>query len=154
MGQWDLSAGPYDSGAIRFLRLRHFLEAVKPSAVFYEDVKFDMPVNKGLPPGALLARVATSAEFIGSLKATTATWCEERQIPCTGFSISQIKKRAVGRGRANKEEMIAACNRLFGTDFEIEGYENTGADNIADAAFVCLLGMEGYADGLSGKEDQ
>jgi len=148
MGQWDLSAGPYDSGAIRFLRLRHFLSAVRPDLVFYEDVKFDPPGINKMNAGAVLARTATSSEFLGALKATVATWCEEHDVPCSGFKIGTIKKRATGRGNANKEQMIEACNKMFGSSFETEGYETTGVDNIADSAFVCLLGLEQYADGL------
>ena len=30
IGQWDLSAGSYDSGALRFVRLRQFLSILKP----------------------------------------------------------------------------------------------------------------------------
>src|SRR4051812_7865055 len=40
MGQWDLSAGPFDSGAIRFVRLRQFLAILQPSLVFYEEPRF------------------------------------------------------------------------------------------------------------------
>jgi Holliday junction resolvasome RuvABC endonuclease subunit len=149
MGQWDLSAGPYDSGAIRFLRLRHFLHATRPDAVFYEDVKFDPPGVSKMNAGAVLARVATASEFLGALKATVCTWCEEHAVPCTGFKIGTIKKRATGRGNANKEDMIRACNELFGSSLEVEGYESSGTDNIADSAFVCLLGLEQYADALS-----
>jgi hypothetical protein len=148
MGQWDLSAGSYDSGAIRFLRLRHFLAAAKPDAVFYEDVKFDPPGINKINAGAVLARVATASEFLGACKATTCCWCEEHNIPCTGFKIGTIKKRATGHGNANKEDMIKACNKLFGASFETEGYETTGVDNIADSSFVCLLGLEQYASGL------
>ena len=42
-GQLDLSAGPYDSGAIRFVKLRHFLSAIKPDMVAFEDVKYTPP---------------------------------------------------------------------------------------------------------------
>lgn len=148
MGQWDLSAGSYDSGAIRFVKLRHFLAALKPDAVFYEDVKFDPPGINKMNQGAVLARVATASEFLGALKATVCTWCEEHGVPCAGFKIGTIKKRATGKGNANKEDVIKACNALFETSLAVEGYENTGTDNVADSAFVCLLGLELYGDGL------
>jgi len=151
LGQLDLSAGSYESGAIRFVKLRHFLAAVSPDLVVYEDVKFTatQDINRA-NANAVMARISTSAEFLGALKATVCTWCEECGVPCTGFKIGTIKKRATGRGNASKEDMIEAANVLFGAQLEVEGYEATGVDNVADASFVCLLGLEQYADGLEG----
>ena len=148
MGQLDLSAGPFDSGAIRFVRLRQFLSFIKPDAIFYEEVKVQPAGIVGLPVAAVLARVSPAAELIGAFKTTVCTWAEEGGIPCTGFSIGTIKKRATGRGNSNKEDIIKACNELFGTDFSTEGYETTGVDNIADAAFCLLLGLEQYGAGI------
>lgn len=149
MGQWDLSAGPYDSGAIRFVRLRRFLELVQPNLVAYEDVKFTpAEALSRMSAAAVMARAATAAELIGAFRATVVTWCEEKNVPCTGFSIGQIKKRATGKGNASKAEMISACNAQFGTSFPVENYESTGVDNVADAAFVCLLAYEQISLGL------
>ena len=153
LGQLDLSAGSYDSGAIRFVRLRHFLAAFRPDAVFYEHVRFTPPKLTKVNQHAILARTATASEFLGALKATVCTWCEEYGVPCTGFSIQTIKKRATGKGNASKEDVIRACNETFGTTFELEGYENSGVDNIADASFCCLLGLEQYGHGLPTTED-
>lgn len=155
MGQWDLSAGPYESGAIRFLRLRQFLSVVRPDVIFYEEVKNNPAGIDNLPARAAIARASTAAELIGSFKATVCTWAEEFDIPCTGFSIGTIKKRATGHGNSGKKDMIEACNEAFGSNFEIEGYENTGVDNIADAAWILLLGLEQYGAGLTsqGEED-
>ena len=61
------------------------------------------------------------------------------------------KRRATGRGNANKAAIIKACNSLFGTKFDPEKYESSGEDNIADSAFVCLLTCEEYAAGLPKK---
>lgn len=150
MGQWNLSAGPYDSGAIRFVRLRQFLSMLEPDLVAYEEVK-NNPIDIGkVHPRVAIARAATAAELLGSFKSTVCTWCEENNVPCIGFPIGTIKKRATGKGNANKEGVIAAANALFGTEFGTEDYESTGVDNICDAAFVCLLAMEEYADGLPG----
>jgi hypothetical protein len=148
-GQWDLSAGPNDSGAIRFVRLRQFLAVVRPEIVFYEDVKHvppDMPNLINLT--AILARAARPIEFLGALKATVACWCEEHDIPCVGFPIGAIKKRATGHGGANKVAMIDACNKLFKAGLDPDGYETSGADNVADACFCMLLGIESYSMGV------
>lgn len=152
-GQLDLSAGPYDSGAIRFLRLRHFLSAIKPDLIAYEDVRYTPPGGKGfVSAGALLARAAPACEWFGALKATVSTWAEENGIPCTGVPIGSIKKRATGKGNANKSDIIKACNEEFKFDFDPEGYESTGADNIADSVFVCALIVETYGLGLQEKK--
>lgn len=150
MGQWDLSAGPYDSGAIRFVRLRHFLSALKPDLIFYEDVKnvAGMPKPNKFNLTAIMARAATSAELLGAFRATVCTWAEENGVPCTGFGVGVIKKRATGKGNSGKEGVIAACNELFGSELPVEGYETSGVDNIADSAFVLLLGLEQYGAGI------
>jgi Holliday junction resolvasome RuvABC endonuclease subunit len=147
-GQLDLSAGPYDSGAIRFIRLRHFLAAIKPDLVAFEDVRYTPPNTGFQSVGALLARAAPACEWFGALKATAATWCEAQGIPITGIPIGTIKKRATGKGNANKSDIIAACNKEFGFNFEVEGYESTGVDNIADAVYVCSVLIEQYGSGL------
>lgn len=150
MGQWDLSAGQYDSGAIRFLRLRYFLSAVQPDLVFYERVRYtpgETPNKMNLH--AIVARAATSMEFFGALFGTLSSWCEERDIPCEGISIQDIKRRATNRGNANKSDIIQACNKLFGSDLDHEKYDSVGHDNVADSAFVCLLAMERYGQALS-----
>lgn len=154
MGQLDLSAGPYDSGAIRFVRLRHFLAAMKPNLIAYEDVKFTPSgsdvagkTNK-FSISRVLARSAKASELIGAFRATTACWAEENNIPCFGIPIGEIKKRATNKGNADKIEIIEACNSMFNTDFDPNSYKTTGVDNIADAAFVCLIACEQYYKGL------
>ena len=156
MGQWDLSAGPYDSGAIRFVRLRQFLEFTRPDLVAYEEVRFT-PSEKVTKYNAasLMHRAATSMELFGAFRATICTWCEENGVPCTSFPIKTIKKRATAKGISNKEDVIRACNETFGTDFDPETYNNTGVDNVADAAWLCLLAQEQYGLGLEyPKEDE
>lgn len=154
MGQWDLSAGPYDSGAIRFVRLRQFLSYTKPDLVCFEDVKYTSPVKPTrVNATAIVARAASVGELFGAFKATVAAWCEENDVPCTSFGIGAIKKRATGKGNANKEALILACNEAFGSTLDTEGYENTGVDNIADAAWVCLMAQEQYGLGMTYPEE-
>lgn len=150
IGQWDLSAGPYDSGALRFVRLRQFLSVLKPDLVAFEDVRYT-PSEKltKFNMHAILARAATSCEFFGALKATVSSWAEENGVSCGSFPIGTIKRRATGKGNANKSDMIKACNEMFRTEFDSENYETAGYDNAADSAFVCLLALENYAKGLT-----
>lgn len=151
-GQLDLSAGPYDSGAIRFIRLRQFLSAIKPDLICYEDVKYTPSGQGFMSVGAIIARAAPACEWFGALKATVSTWAEENNVPCSGVPIGTIKKRATGKGNANKVDIIKACNSEFGFDFDHEGYESSGADNIADSVYVCALAIETY--GLGFKEQK
>jgi Holliday junction resolvasome RuvABC endonuclease subunit len=150
IGQWDLSAGPYDSGALRFVRLRQFLSVLKPDLIAFEDVRYT-PSEKltKFNMHAILARAATSCEFFGALKATVSSWAEENGVACGSFPIGTIKRRATGKGNANKSDMIKACNEMFRTEFDSENYETAGYDNAADSAFVCLLALENYAKGLT-----
>lgn len=149
IGQWDLSLGPWDSGPLRHIRLKQFLEIAQPDLIIYEEVKYDAQIRPGMGPGAIVARVASAAEFLGGLKATLAVWAEEQGIPAQGLPITVIKKFATQRGNANKTDMITAANERFGTSFDCENYEQTGVDNMADAAFCCLYGVTHYADGMS-----
>lgn len=153
-GIWDLSIGPYDGGPIRHIRLKQFLEIAQPSLVMYEDVKFtpaaDLFKNKAGGLQAIISRVSTPAEFLGGLKVTVTTWCAERGLPSEGIGISQIKQFATGRGNAGKADMIRSCNTKFGTELDPETYEKNGDDNIADAAFVCAMGVEWYGRGVTG----
>lgn len=141
--QWDLSPQGLESSAARYVRLRGFLNATDADAIAYEDVKYSPPkeffVNKKFGIPAILSRVSTAAEVLGGMKVTAATWAEEANLVCMGFAISTIKKYATGNGKASKDDMIAALNKLLGSAFDASKYKSTGIDNVVDAAFVLLL---------------
>jgi hypothetical protein len=152
LGQWDLSIGPWDSGPLRLIRLKQFLSVTNPALIMYEDVKFTPAKTQmeGKKINMIIARVATASELLGILKGTVTTWAEENNIPAEGASISEIKKYATGKGNSGKPAMIRACNDRFGTDFDDgeEAYKKEGTDNMADAAFVCAMGIDYYSEGL------
>ena len=155
MGLWDLSSGRYDTGNIGFLRLRQFLHTVRPTIVWYEDVKFTpSEAVTRFNASRIIARAATSAELIGAFKQTLVLWCEDRDVHCTGIPIGTIKKRATGKGNANKEDMIRACNLEFQTNFDVESYHTTGADNVADAAWVLRTGLDELGDAIDVKKSK
>ena len=147
VGLLDLSAGPFDSGALRFLRLRQVLHIIKPDIVGFEDVKYTPAetITK-FNVGAIMARAATSCEFFGGMKSVLSTYCEEFDVPCQGFPIGTIKKRATGKGNANKEDMIKAANAARGFDLVVDGYATVGSDNVADAFWVLTLLGEQFPD--------
>lgn len=146
IGVLDLRTGRYDSGNLVFLRLRRFLDVVKPSVVFYEDVKFTP--DRSLSSAQALARAATSLELLASLRQTVVLWCEDHSVYCTGIPIGTIKKEATGKGNANKAQVVMACNKRFGTNFDPENLETNGHDNAADAAFVLACGLTEYGDSI------
>lgn len=155
LDQWDLSIGTYDSTALRHIRLRQFLQVLQPDLIGFEDVKVDVPLDQFQGKlGALVARVVPTAEFLGTLKITLATWAEVHQVPLQGLAIAQIKKFATGKGNAGKEAMIEACNEALGVDLAVEDYEKTGADNIADAAHILRMMLETYSEGMEGVTTQ
>lgn len=151
MGQFDLSAASYESGAIRFVRLRQMLYELNPSIIFYENVRATPPQLPGrmMSPAQILGRAAPAMELIGALRATVCTYAEEQGIPCVGLGIGEIKKHATGKGNSDKVAMIHAANAKFGAELDPEGYENSGADNVADAAFVLDLGLLTHAKGCT-----
>lgn len=156
LDQWDLSIGTYDSTALRHIRLQQFLSVLQPDAIGFEDVKVDVPLEqfKGKPLGMIVARVVPTAEFLGTLKITLSVWAERHNVPLQGIAITEIKKFATGKGNAGKVDMIRACNTALGVDLDEEGYEKTGADNIADAAHVLRMMIETYSEGLDGSSNQ
>lgn len=151
VGQWDLSVGSFDSGVLRFIRLKQFLSLVCPSLICYEEVRFtpDAGLMASRNIGAILARAATASELIGGFKTTLVTWAEERNIPIQGVGISEIKRYATGKGVADKPTMIAAANARFGISLDAEGYETAGDDNMADAAWICAMAVDRYSEGLN-----
>jgi Holliday junction resolvasome RuvABC endonuclease subunit len=126
---------------------------VSPDVVGYEDVKYTPPreffVNKKFGIPAVLSRVATASEVLGGMKVTVATWVEEASLLSNGFAISTIKKYATGNGKASKDDMIAAANKLLGAAFDASKYKSTGIDNVVDAAFVLLLLIQTVHAGIT-----
>lgn len=153
---WDLSIGPWDTRMLQVLRLRQFLTIVDPDVILMENVKYVPPkefMDRGI--NAVISRAATTLEFFGMLKTAVCFWADENDVPVQSIEIMQIKQFAtqqaeyVRKGTPNKEDIIACCNKVFGTDFDPTTYEKTGCDNITDAAFVMLMGVQAYSDGLS-----
>jgi len=148
-GQLDLSVLPYETGPLRFIRLKQFLSVLQPDAIGFEDVKYTPTVKNGGPIGVIMSRISKSAELLGGLKVILATWAEETEVPLQSLGIGQIKKYATNKGNAGKEAMIAAANERYGVNLDAKDYKSTGVDNLADALHICAMMIEGYTVGLS-----
>lgn len=142
-GQLDLSLNSYETRAVHPLRLRGFLQSIRPDVVFVEDVKYTAQKEFG-SVAAACARVYNTAEFFGGLKQAIGDWGEITNTPVLYFPIGRIKQRATGSGRANKLDIIRAHNKEFATDFPVDEKlaAATGVDNVADSGFILALGLE------------
>lgn len=117
-GTWDLSAKRHEGGGMRFLRLDRYLVEVldqhRPAVVAYEEVRRHVGVD--------------AAHIYGGIIASISRLCEQRSIPYQGQPVGTVKKRATGKGNADKQAMIAAANARWSI--------SVVDDNEADALWV------------------
>lgn len=100
-GTWDLSVRRDESKGMRLLRLRGKLTECK-TLVGVDLVVYEAARNAG--PKMQGALVVT-AQFTAIIEA----WCCDNGVEYQGYSPTEIKKHAVGKGNANKEAMILAA---------------------------------------------
>jgi Holliday junction resolvasome RuvABC endonuclease subunit len=146
---WDLSIGNFDTTPLRILRLFKLLEMLEPDLILFERVRHtpnQQMIRQLKSIAAVVAKAATSIELIGALTAALSVWAEQRGIPVQGVGIQEIKKFATGSGAAGKPDVIAAANSKFEAGLPVINFEKTGADNIADAMFLCSMGVENFGD--------
>lgn len=127
-GTWDLSSKRHEGGGMRYVRLARYLSELFDSshavAVYYEEVRRHLGTD--------------AAHIYGGIVAMIAAECERRKIPYGGIPVGTVKKRATGKGNADKEKMLAAANLNW------PGCCITD-DNEADARWIAVCGKEGFA---------
>jgi Holliday junction resolvasome RuvABC endonuclease subunit len=113
---------------MRLIRLRAKLEEIATSVgadlVVYEAARHGAPKMAGA--------LVVQAELQGVIK----LWCEERRLAYRGYSPSEIKAHATGKGNASKAAVIAAAIAKFGAVKD---------DNQADALWLLDLATSEYA---------
>lgn len=118
-GVWNLKGGRFEGGGMRFVRFRKYVREVIDSAgvcrVAFEEVRRHMGVD--------------AAHVYGGLLAVLSEECEVRKIPYEGIPVATIKKKATGKGNADKAAMIAAARARW-PHLQIED------DNQADAMWI------------------
>lgn len=129
-GTWDISVRRDESAGMRLIRLRGKLNEVMANAgvtlCVYEAARNAAPKMQGaLVVGAMLQSVIT-------------VWCEDNKIEYRGFSPSEIKKYATGKGNAGKEDMLSAAITRWP---QIEFADH----NHADAQWMLALAQEIYS---------
>ncbi len=121
-GTWDLSVRTDESKGMRLIRLSGKLSEV------IEHLGVDVVVYEAARHAASNRALVVQAEIQGVL----VLWCEQHGVEYRGYSPSEIKKHATGKGNANKEAMIAAAKTRW-PDKAIAD------DNTADALWILDL---------------
>lgn len=123
-GTWSLKGGRFEGGGMRFVRLRRYLTDLltlfQPDLVVFEEVHG----HKG----------TDAAHIYGGIVAVITEECESRKIPYHGVPVQTAKRRATGKGNANKEAMMGAAR------IEWPGWE--GDDNEADARWIAMTAKD------------
>lgn len=148
-GQLNLSIGNYESRAVSGIRLLQFLRKAQPDIVFFENVKHTPQMAPARLMASIIAQATSTSEFFGGLKMTVAQWAEMAGKPTVQVEISDIKRRATNRGNANKEDIIRAFNALFSSHYDPLTYQQTGVDNMCDATFALIYGLETHGNGVT-----
>lgn len=129
-GTWDLSVRKDESGGMKLIRLHAKLNDLLAAMAKIDLVAFE--AQRGGNP-ALMGALVVQAEIQGAMK----LWCEQKGIQYRGWSPSEIKKHATGKGNSNKEAMkAAAAARWPGIKLQ--------DDNHADALWILDLAQQEY----------
>lgn len=126
-GTWDLSIRRDESAGMRLIRFSGKLDEIHRGVgvdlVVYEAARHAAPKMQG----ALVVQAMIQGVLI--------TWCEQHGIEYRGYSPSEIKKTATGKGNACKADMVAAARIRW---------PNVGDDNEADARWLLELALRDY----------
>ena len=123
-GVWDFSIRRDESGGMRLLRLEGKLNELIDlgvDVVVYEAARHAAPHMAGA--------LVVQSELQGVIK----LWCERNKVQYRGYSPSEVKKLATGKGNAGKPLVIAAAKAKL-------GYAGSD-DNEADALWILQLGL-------------
>ena len=128
-GTWDLSVRRDESAGMRLIRMRsklnEILKAHPIELVVYEAARNAAPKMQG----ALVVQA--------TIQSVLVVWCEDNSVNYRGYSPTEIKKHATGKGNANKAAMMKSAEQRFG---KIED------DNQADALWLLDLAKSEYCN--------
>jgi len=131
-GTWDLSVRRDESSGMRLIRFAGKMDEL------LRNVGMDLVVFEAARNTKFGGALVVQAEIQGVLK----KWCyDHEQIPNRGYSASEIKKHATGKGNAGKPDMIRAAKKA--------GW-NPVDDNHADALWLLHLAMSEYSGNTAG----
>ena len=123
-GVWDLKSSPYESTSMRLLKFRAKINQL----VLEHGITF---IVYEKPGGRHFNGIRSHANLEGVL----LEYCLSHNIDFKGYSASEIKKFATGKGNAKKEDMVEAATEKYGEVID---------DNHADALHLFHLAVKEY----------
>lgn len=127
-GTWDLSPKRFEGGGMRFVRLRsslrELLNLAKPDVVAFEEVRRHMGVD--------------AAHIYGGIVAVIQEECEAcaPKIPYYGIPVATVKRKATGKGNADKAAMLDAAGAMWPGDWPASRENEADARWIAETAWA------------------
>lgn len=126
-GTFDLSVRRDESAGMRLIRLRGKLQEIA------KDCGVDLCVFEAARNTKNQSALIVQSEYQSVIK----VWCEDNGIQYRGYSPTEIKKHATGKGNAGKPVvMAAAASKWPGRAFR--------DDNEADAVWLLDLAQRDY----------
>lgn len=123
-GTWDLSVLRDESKGMKFIRLQGKLNELKATVgidlLVFEAARNSAPHMQGA--------LVVQAEIQGVIK----LWCEEHSVEYRGYSPSEIKTHATGKGNSAKPLVFQAAKLKW-------PHKNIQDDNEADALWLLSL---------------
>jgi Holliday junction resolvasome RuvABC endonuclease subunit len=119
-GVWNLKTKSYESKGMRLIKMRSSIDEICKA----EGITF---IVYEKPGGRNYNALKSHSNFEGIIQA----YALDNGIEYKGYSASEIKKFATGKGNANKQAMIDACIKTYGFTPE--------DDNQADAVHLYNL---------------
>tara|TARA_R110000824_G_scaffold192464_2_gene374625 strand:+ start:2626 stop:3111 length:486 start_codon:yes stop_codon:yes gene_type:complete len=121
-GHWNLKLSRFESGGMRYIRLKAHLKYLIDNGCDNAIVAFEA-VHRH--------RGVAAAHVYGGFMATMQAQLDELGIDYVGIGVGTIKKHATGAGNASKDMMIIAAQERWGED----GW-TTKSNDEADALWV------------------
>jgi Holliday junction resolvasome RuvABC endonuclease subunit len=134
-GIWDLAVKRDESAGMRLVRFRGKLNEIR------RDLGVDLVVFEAARHAAagMQGTLVCQAELQGVLK----TWCEDNGVEYRGFSPSEIKKHATGKGNASKSDVLKAAR----TEAAQQRWGWVSWHDEADALWALDLARKEYENG-------
>lgn len=141
-GTWDLSVRRDESSGMRLIRLRAKLNEIHKEKnvdiLVFEAARHAAPKMQGA--------LSVHAELQGVIK----LWAIDNMVQFKGYSPSEIKKHATGKGNCNKNAMMVAAHNRWPTVHRM-GPSEWSSDE-ADARWLADLAASLFASAETGRE--
>lgn len=125
-GVWDLRPKRGESPGARYLRLLKYLREARAAYPDIELVAYEQAHQRG----------GAATEYAIGCVTLIQAWCAENGIEHASLHSAAVKRYAVGKGSAKKEEMLEAARMQYNRPIH--------DDNEADALFIAALAWQEY----------